>query len=206
MVSATSDRRYSGGVPRITEPTVAEHRSRQLRALLDGARAIVAEQGPDGLTLAGLARSVGLSRPALYEYFRSRDDLVAAMVEDEMPGWAEQISSRVAAGGDLAAQVEGFVRAQMELMGDGSHVALAALSAHVLQDDARERVRQEHHALMAPLVDALRAAGIDDPERRALLVQGTVNAATGLLQPGNRRHNAALTRMVVDQVLHGLGA
>ncbi len=191
-------------MPRITEPTVAEHRSRQLRALLDGARGIVEREGPDGLTLAGLARAVGLSRPALYEYFRSRDDLVAAMVEDEMPDWAQRITERVTAADGLVARVEAFVRVQLELMGDGSHVALAALSAHVLEERARERMRAEHAALMAPLVDALREAGVERAELRAALIQGTVNAATSRLEPGNRRHNATVARAVVDQVLHGI--
>ena len=56
---------------------MAEHRANRLRALLDAGREIVATEGAEALTLASLARRVGLSRPSLYEYFRSREELVA---------------------------------------------------------------------------------------------------------------------------------
>ncbi len=57
-------------MPRISADTVAEHRANRLRALLDAGREIVATEGAEALTLASLARRVGLSRPSLYEYFR----------------------------------------------------------------------------------------------------------------------------------------
>lgn len=191
-------------MPRITEPTVAEHRARQLRTLLDAGRAIVAEEGPDALTLSALARRVGRSRASLYEYFRSKDDLVAAMLEDEMPAWSEEIETRVAGAATLDEQVEAFVRAQLELLADGGHAAMAALSSHVLGGDARDRVRDEHAQLMRPLEQALSDAGVADVELRAALVQGTVNAALPLLRAGDRTRNEAVIVATVAQVLHGL--
>ncbi|HEX2312387.1 MAG TPA: helix-turn-helix domain-containing protein, partial [Thermomonospora sp.] len=83
-------------MPRISAPTIAEHRARQWRALLDAAGALVAEQGPQALSLAALARRVGLSRPGLYEYFPSRDDLVAALVEERLPRWTARVADAVA--------------------------------------------------------------------------------------------------------------
>jgi AcrR family transcriptional regulator len=88
-------------VPKISEATVAEHRARQLRTLLDAARALVAEEGIEALSLAELARRVGLSRPSLYEYFRSKDDLVAAIVEAELPRWASLVEEALRGPGDL---------------------------------------------------------------------------------------------------------
>jgi AcrR family transcriptional regulator len=191
-------------MPRITEPTVAEHRARQLRTLLDAGRAIVAEEGPDALTLSALARRVGRSRASLYEYFRSRDDLVAAMLEDEMPAWSREIEDRVGRATTLDGKVEAFVRVQLELLADGGHAAMAALSSHVLGGDARDRVRDEHALLMRPLEQTLTEAGLTDVATRAALIQGTVNGALPLLRAGDRRHNQAVIRATVAQVLHGL--
>lgn len=191
-------------MPRITEATVAEHRARQLRTLLDAGRDLVTAGGPEALTLSALARKVGLSRASLYEYFRSRDDLMAAMLDDELPRWVATIATAVGRAGTLDDQVAAFVSTQLTLMADGGHAAMATLSAHALSGPARDRVRSEHAQLAGPLVDALTRAGVPDAEERAALVQGTINGAIPLLRPGQRRHNQAIIRLTTDQVLHGL--
>lgn len=71
-------------MPRIQAPTVAEHRAAQHRALVDAARQILAETGRPP-TLARVAARAGLARPSLYQYFRSAEDLLNAVVEDVFP-------------------------------------------------------------------------------------------------------------------------
>lgn len=190
-------------VPRISEPTVAEHRARQLRTLLDGARALVAEEGIEALSLAALARRVGLSRPGLYEYFRSRDDLVAAIVEEELPRWAALVAGSLDGPADLPGKVAAYVRAQLEVMTDGRHAAAVQLVEHALAEPARERIRDGHAQLLRPLVTALAEGGIPDAELRAELIQGIVDAAAKLAQrnPGSAD---AIVRTTVDQAVHGL--
>jgi AcrR family transcriptional regulator len=46
----------------------------------------VAEGGPGALSLTGIAKAMGMSGPALYRYFASRDDLLVALVEES---WAD---------------------------------------------------------------------------------------------------------------------
>ena len=201
MTSATPGR--LGSVPKISAPTVAEHRAQRLRTLLEAARVLVAEQGPEALTLSALATQVGLSRPSLYEYFRSRDDLVAAMVEDELPRWITELEAEVLRHGDPAGRVAAFVRAQLRMLTDGRHSALVVLAGHALGPAAQERVMAEHARLFAPLVDALTDLDIDQPELRARLIQGIVTAASALLgadELANRRVIDAATH----QAVHGL--
>jgi AcrR family transcriptional regulator len=169
-------------VPRISEPTVAEHRARQLRTLLDAARALVAEEGIEALSLAALARRVGVSRPGLYEYFRSRDDLVAAIVEEELPRWASLVAGSLDSADGLAGKVGAYVRAQLEVMTDGRHAAAVALVEHALAEPAREKIREGHAQLLRPLVTALAEGGVPEPELRAELIQGIVDAAAKLAQ------------------------
>ncbi|MCP2336242.1 TetR/AcrR family transcriptional regulator [Actinomadura rupiterrae] len=190
-------------MPRISEPTVAEHRARQLRTLLDAARALVAEEGIEALSLAALARRVGLSRPSLYEYFRSKDDLVAAIVEEELPRWAALVEQALTGPPDLVGKVEAYVRAQLEVMTDGRHAAAVQLVEHALAEPARERIREGHAQLLRPLVDALKDAGLPDPELRAGLVQGIVDAAAAL---ATRTPASAATVVdtAVAQAVHGL--
>ncbi|MFG2089746.1 TetR/AcrR family transcriptional regulator [Spirillospora sp. NPDC048824] len=169
-------------MPRISEATVAAHRARQLRTLLDAARALVAEEGIEALSLAALARRVGLSRPALYEYFRSKDDLVAAIVEEELPRWASLVEDALTGPGDLDGKVEAYIRVQLGVMTDGRHAAAVALAEHALAEPALERIRVGHTMLLRPLVTALEDGGVAEPALRAELIQGLVDTAARLAQ------------------------
>jgi AcrR family transcriptional regulator len=46
------------------------------------ARRLLAEQGPSAVSLRAIAREMGMTAPALYRYFSSLDDLIAALVAD----------------------------------------------------------------------------------------------------------------------------
>jgi len=48
-------------------------------AILQAARDLIAEKGPDGLSLRELARRIDYSPSGLYEYFSSKEDIVAAV-------------------------------------------------------------------------------------------------------------------------------
>jgi AcrR family transcriptional regulator len=48
-------------------------------AILAAAMRAIAERGPGGLTMAAIARAAGVSRPTLYRWFPTKDDLLAAI-------------------------------------------------------------------------------------------------------------------------------
>jgi AcrR family transcriptional regulator len=70
------------------------HRRDRVRAatvveIKDTARRILVADGPDGLSLRAIAREMGMTAPALYRYFPSREDLVVALIAelyDELTG------------------------------------------------------------------------------------------------------------------------
>nr|WP_307845951.1 helix-turn-helix domain-containing protein [Saccharomonospora sp. NB11] len=66
---------------------MATTRRERLRAALDrdlrrSARRLLVGGGIDAVTLAAIAREVGITPPAIYRYYRSRDDLLLALAED----------------------------------------------------------------------------------------------------------------------------
>lgn len=63
------------------------------------ARRLLVEQGPDALTLRAIAREIGITAPALYRYFDSHEELVAALCADVLDELTEVLSAaRDAAG------------------------------------------------------------------------------------------------------------
>ena len=57
-------------------------RADTLREIRETARRVLVTSGPEGLALRAIAREMGLSAPALYRYFPSREHLVDQVVAD----------------------------------------------------------------------------------------------------------------------------
>jgi AcrR family transcriptional regulator len=55
----------------------------------------ISQEGAEGLSLSAIARSMGMSGPALYRYFASRDELLAALVADSYAQLADTLEAAV---------------------------------------------------------------------------------------------------------------
>ena len=65
------------------QPVAADTRRARVRTATTAeikttARRLLVEEGPDALTLRAIARSMGMTAPALYRYFSSHEELVGA--------------------------------------------------------------------------------------------------------------------------------
>ncbi len=60
----------------------ARRRQRARRAFLDAARRMIVDHGPAGLSLREVARQADYSPAALYEYFESREALLAVLIQE----------------------------------------------------------------------------------------------------------------------------
>ncbi|MEV5177359.1 TetR/AcrR family transcriptional regulator [Streptomyces flaveolus] len=76
----------------------------QLRAeIKERAWEQIAAAGATGLSLNAIAKQMGMSGPALYRYFASRDDLITELIRDAYHSLADIIRTAAASGADLAA-------------------------------------------------------------------------------------------------------
>jgi len=68
----------------VPEPPSRRERARAdtLREIKETARRVLVERGVDGLALRAVAREMGMTAPAIYRYFASREDLVENVVAD----------------------------------------------------------------------------------------------------------------------------
>ncbi|MEW2516359.1 TetR/AcrR family transcriptional regulator [Streptomyces sp. NPDC046870] len=62
----------------------------------------IAAAGAPGLSLNAIAKQMGMSGPALYRYFASRDDLITELIRDAYRSLADTIRTAAASGTDLA--------------------------------------------------------------------------------------------------------
>jgi AcrR family transcriptional regulator len=100
------------------EPSAAPRRRRDFRqnreTLLRHARRVVAERGPEALTVSEVAHRARLNRTTAYQHFRTRDELVAAV----MSSIADEVGAVLAAPRPVAEHVDqmvGFFVGQPEI-------------------------------------------------------------------------------------------
>ncbi|MGW4830087.1 TetR/AcrR family transcriptional regulator [Amycolatopsis japonica] len=62
----------------------------------------IATAGVPALSLNAIAKQVGMSGPALYRYFASRDDLITALIRDAYRSLADTVRAAFDGGADLA--------------------------------------------------------------------------------------------------------
>jgi AcrR family transcriptional regulator len=75
-------------------------------ALLSAARELVAERGPEALTVVAVAKRAGLNRSTAYQHFRSREQLIRAVGA----GFAREVSQMFREPRPLGEQVDFFVK------------------------------------------------------------------------------------------------
>jgi AcrR family transcriptional regulator len=176
-------------MPKIIASSLAEHRDIRRAALVDAAAELAREGGGAAITMAAVAERAGLSRTAVYEYFRSSADLVADLVLDELAIWAHELATAVESAAEHAnadAQVEAWIRAALDYVADGRHALARAVSDVTLPADRRGEVGAMHRLLVDPLVAPLRTTHGDDAERTALFINGLVDAATRRIERGGQ--------------------
>jgi AcrR family transcriptional regulator len=120
--------------------------------LLDVATEVVVERGAQNLQIADVAAEVGLTAPAVYRYFRDRDELLVAALRRQVAGFTDEVTRASQRGGTQRDQMAGFLddqRAYLESTDPGAvrFVLECVLAAADDPDLAAE---------VAPAVEALR--------------------------------------------------
>ena len=200
-------------MPRIDAPTLAEHHARQRRALLDAARALLAETG-QAPSMAAVGRRAGLARSSVYQYFDSPEALLHAVVGDVFPDWADQVRTRVEAAGDAGSRVWAYVEANVALFASSEQAVAQALARVVDPQVLRGPMQEFHVRLQGPLREALTDLGEPEVAGMAELVDAMIvhasrvtgaDHATSAGGDGEPGRALALLRRLLGGYL-GLGA
>jgi AcrR family transcriptional regulator len=84
-------------VPATPPPSRRERRSDFLdtrRRIVEAARRLMAERGPESLTVSAVAHAAAINRTTAYQHFRTRDELVRAVTEELMAEVAAFLASQ----------------------------------------------------------------------------------------------------------------
>lgn len=149
-------------------PRVARKRARARVRILDATREVVRRHGLEGLTIEAVAEAADVSKPAVYYYFDSKDELARALLVDGSLREVAAVRAAVEAVPPGASVLDALVRAYVAHHA-GSLLLFQAeyVWAQVIGIDPEEADRSIN-AAMVGLFDLLEARLRDDAERGLL--------------------------------------
>lgn len=198
-------------MPRIRAASIDKHKELTRGALIDAAWSLIDEAGTAEVPLGEIALLAGVGRTTFYEYFEDRDDVIASLVEDKLPGVIADLVASVPADlpteDRLAALAVATVRfvATDRVFGVILHREVGRMG-----QDAQERIRNSHSQLSNELAGVY-MTGVDEGVFRPLppylagrLIQDTImSAARVLIEDETRLGEVA--RGIAAFLLGGLG-
>jgi AcrR family transcriptional regulator len=153
-------------------------------AILQAAMTLVQDGGPDTVTMAQLASETGLSRPAIYQYFSSREHVLGELVINEMADLSNEIDRLVGLVDDPLEQVRVWIHYSLAHLASEEHVAIRKISMDVLPEDLRGVLRAMHGYVMLSLMNPLGALGVEDPSALCGMIFGSISAAAKRVEEG----------------------
>lgn len=171
-------------MPKISAPTVAEHRATQRAALIRAGEAVLLESGLAGVIPGAVCERAGMSRSSFYDYFATKDDLLVAIAIDAIERWDAEIEHALSTVEPGLAQLRRLVDATMAMTAEGRHEIAGALREADLNPSRYEDLMVLHDALLRPLVRIVADLGLATSRSAATLAQGVLGAGVQLVSHG----------------------
>lgn len=172
-------------------------------AILEAAMQLMNSGGTEAVSMANLASRTGLSRPAIYQYFASREHVLGELVINEMADLSNELE-RLVKGHEASEQVRIWVHYSLAHLASVEHRVIREISIESLPVDQRGMLRAMHGYLMAVLLSPLSQLGVSDPGSMANMIFGTVASSAKRIDQGSDFTSEA--KMLEGYVMAGLQA
>ncbi|GAB2784217.1 TetR/AcrR family transcriptional regulator [Dyella kyungheensis] len=160
----------------------AEHKQKTRSKVLEVAAKAIRSDGPDRIGVAGVMAEAGLTHGGFYAHFKSKDELVAAAIEQMF----EESRARVAHEMEGHPPAEGlanyidFYLSKKHRDARGAGCPMAALSSDLprLPEQTRALFAEGAQHLVESMTEKLAALGFANPQ---MLARSTVSELVGAL-------------------------
>lgn len=160
-------------------------------ALLSTALEIIAEQGPQGLTIREVARRVGVSHTAPYRHFADKDEMLVAVVEQGFSLMRDTMQAgKAAAATDPISQFAAAGSAYIEFALQHPAYYRIMYSGNLLFNAGQEALQHTSADTFRELVEDVRTCQQlnlirpGDPAQQALAILATVHGFVTLVNDG----------------------
>jgi AcrR family transcriptional regulator len=195
--------------PQIQPAELRRSRQREeaRRAILDATEAILLEDGEENLSIRKLALRCGYTAPTIYHYFRDKDGLIDALLEERFSRLLQRVK-RVQLGQDHIANLREYSRAFLRFV--ASNPTFYRVMMRGSSDGGQRKIRaaeESQERMAAPLLALAKEGRLwaedTDAAQQSLwaILHGVV-----ALQLGNPKYGWSknLADVALETVLRGL--
>jgi AcrR family transcriptional regulator len=156
-------------------------RDQKRDAVLRMALKLFLEQGYHRTALTEIATRLNITKPALYNYFRSKEEILVECFRHGQQLYEANISAVEGGDGDGLSKLGGMIRAYVHIIASDFGVCVTRLDDRELSREARTQVRGAKRRIDAAFREQI-AAGITDgsikpcdPKLTTFLITGALN-------------------------------
>ncbi|POH57381.1 TetR/AcrR family transcriptional regulator [Arthrobacter glacialis] len=175
-------------MPRIAAPTNAAQREQTQRKILDAFGELLFTHGLPGLTMTDVARTAGVGRTAVYNYFADLEQLLVAYALDETGKFVAELRAKLDGLENPVDRLAVYVRAQLEDL-TRRHLPPGPAMRSVLSSESFAKLGVHVGELNTLLEDILRT-GMEQRYLPASDVDGLVQLIHGSLTASASRRNS----------------
>ena len=172
-------------MPKISAPTIHEHRELRRQQLISAALELALDQGAEAVSVAAVAKKAGLARSSIYEYFASSADLIADLIIEELDYYSNRLAHAIVDVTDPFEKIEHWIAEGLRYVADGRHMLVKSLNTISTPESRKEEISMGHRKMIAPLRQALTETGIEDPAAAAAFLSSVTDAASIRIDAGN---------------------
>ena len=178
-------------------------------AILQAAATLFAERGFHRTAMDDVAAALGLTKPTVYHYFKTKNDVLLAILADAIAAIEAAFNSARPDAPALDALAEG--------LGGYVEVACTPQGAVLVQtldtdlDPASRRAMVSARSVIDERIRALLERGVQegaitasDPRLTAFLIAGAINSIARWYRADGRLRPAEISRFYIDQLKAGL--
>ncbi|MEN9687185.1 MAG: hypothetical protein RL381_197 [Actinomycetota bacterium] len=171
--------------PKINEATIGEQRAMRQQQIIDAAMGLALTDGAHSVTVSAVAKSAGISRSLVYEYFASSADLIADLVLEELQSYRIRLETAVVGAQDPYSYIENWISEALQYIADGRHLLVKSLNSISTPEFRRAEIAQGHRDLMSTIVAPLAEIKMVDISRAITYLQSVIDAAAKRIDAGN---------------------
>jgi AcrR family transcriptional regulator len=164
------------------------------------------KQGYRGTRIEDIGAAVGMTGPAVYRHFASKEALLTELLERFVARGQSDLQTALAGGGTPRATLERIVRASVRhAVEETDLVEMANRELPLLPDDARRRIGRRQRGIVDTWVEVIRSLrrdlGAEDARVVAVGVANLVAAAARVRTLPDERRIDRITRMAMAALL-----
>jgi TetR/AcrR family transcriptional regulator, cholesterol catabolism regulator len=195
---------------RSVRPDEQEANGGRREHILRVASRVFAEKGYRATSLQEIADEVGVTRPSFYYHFKSKQEILAAIVDAAFERAEAAVDEATETGGSAIDQIRDFVRRYVEINTEHAEVPVLFQSLGELDEEAAEAARRRRRVIdhkLARLIERGVQVGELTSSSPLIAAYGILGAANWMhtwYRQGGRLRPEEIADMLADLALYGL--